>query len=97
MIEATLTIETDFVSPIQIKLQGEIIPAEVIAETTIDFGEVHIGTSISHPLMIRNPFNEPLKVQVLIGRTTLQIENELKRLKLLSITQDHNLNESRPK
>jgi hypothetical protein len=52
----------------------------------IDFGRVHIGSSISHPLLLKNPFTDPLKVQIYIGRTTLQTENELKRLKLQAIT-----------
>ena len=34
-----------------------------------------------------------MKVQIFVGRNTLSIENELRRLKILSITEDPILNE----
>jgi hypothetical protein len=34
-----------------------------------------------------------MRVQVFVGRTTLSMENELRRLKLISITEDPTLNE----
>jgi len=37
-VEATLTIETDFLNPQQIKLIGTIVPPEIINITKIDFG-----------------------------------------------------------
>lgn len=35
-----------------------------------------------------------MKVQIFVGRTTLQMEHELRKLKLMSITEDPELNES---
>lgn len=50
LVEATLTVETDFVNPLNFKLSGVIVPPEIINTTKIDFGKVAVGTSVSAPL-----------------------------------------------
>ncbi len=44
--------------------------------------------------MIRNPFNETMKVQMFVGRTTFQMENELRKLRLIAMAEGHDMNES---
>ena len=79
-ISAVLTVETSVVDSIEIPVTATVVRPEILSESLIDFGSVQIGAQKSHDLELFNPFNETIFVNLFIGRNTVKMNEEIKRI-----------------
>ena len=79
-ISAVLTVETSVVDSIEIPVTATVVRPEILSESLIDFGSVQIGAQKSQDLELFNPFNETIFVNLFIGRNTVKMNEEIKRI-----------------
>jgi len=68
-VTAQLTVTTNLFTSHKFNLTGHTVPPKVISDEPIDFGMTQIGGFHFKSIHLKNPFQEPLKVNIYVGRT----------------------------
>ena len=79
-IRAVLTVETSVVDSIEIPVTATVVRPEILSESLMEFGAVQIGAQKSHDLELFNPFDETIFLNLFIGRNTVKMNEEIKRI-----------------
>ena len=80
VIDAIVTVQTSVIEDIKIPVTFAVVKHQIFTEEIIDFGTVQIGSQKSRNLNLYNPFNETIFVNIFVGRNTIQMIDQTKRI-----------------
>ena len=75
-----MTVKTNIVSSIEIPVSAYVTRPKILNDRFIDFRGVQVGSYKTHSLVLQNPFNETLYINLFIGRNTIEANDEVTRL-----------------